>query len=318
MVTKSQTELLSEITDRLRDNNAGLISAADIRENMVNVVNSINRVVCSGDFNATFPFFNDVRAKRVSGQQNTGSFIVESGIKFQNGFGTGIQIVPYPGPTGISHNDLANLTQGNPHTQYLSTMGLNKAVGNLPMGDRWINSSGNLSASVNTNDRGLRFTYVNTNTELVNVGTKSTIKFDTDNSTMSTAKGVAQAWIRFIGSGNMQVVSSYNVTRLERTIGEDSQPNDGKYRIYFKDGLFNNANYVAIGTSNALSDDDDPSEFEINTVGITHRTPTSITFYVKNTKGNYVNASINDLVVFGNASGVMGDTGVTVGIESSP
>lgn len=299
MAIRSQTQIVNNINTDLADNNAGLISAADVRENMKDIAESITTIVGSGNFDSQTPFTAaNVRAKITNNQY--GTFIAESGVNFPNGGGT--QYVPYPGPGEIQHNDLDGLTVGNPHSQYMHTNGLNVAIGNMPMGNQWINSSGNATA-LNSENRGFRFTYIDNNNERIRVGSKSTMRFDTDNSTMFTAKSTAQAWIRFNGSGNMDVVSSYNIKQLTKT-------STGKFEVYFKDGLFDNGNYVAIAHSNSRTDSDSGEDFDINTVGIVSRNTNYITFYVLNKSSEYVDAAVNDLVVFGNASGVVPDSGV--------
>jgi len=55
MSVKSKAQLITNIQTELADNNAGLISAYDIRHNMEDIVDSINQIVASGDFNATTP-----------------------------------------------------------------------------------------------------------------------------------------------------------------------------------------------------------------------------------------------------------------------
>jgi hypothetical protein len=314
MAVKSQNTIRTEIQTRLADNNAGLISAADVRENMTNIVDSINWIVSSGDFDTETPFRgSNVRAARRAsgGGFELGLFIAESGIDFPNG--GGLQTSPYPGPGGIEHNQLAGLNVGNPHLRYMHIQGLNPATGNMPMGNSWINSSGNATA-LQTNNRGIKFTYTESK-EVMSVGDQTQVKFDVDNSTMDSAKGVAQAWLRFNGSGDMAVISSHNISVLERTRGEDNTVNVGKFRVYFKPNMFTDGNYVAIGNSNAVGDSDASAEFNVNTVGIVERTKDYLTFYVRNANGAYVDASINDLVVYGNASGVIPSTGVVVRVQ---
>lgn len=307
MAIRSKNDIVTNVNADLADNNAGLISASDVRENIKDIVESINTIVGSGNFDSETPFTGaNVRAK-ISNNQ-FGEFIAESGIRFPNVDGD-LQIVPYPGPSGISHNDLDDLDVGNVHTQYMHVNGWNKMVGNLPMGDKWINSSGNVDLLGTMNDRGFQFEYVNGSNETIHVGNKSTIEFDTDNSKMSTAKGIAQAWINFNGSGNMAINSSYNIAKLQRLAG-----GNGKFKVFFKAGLFDNSNYVALAHSNSRADNDNPEDFDRNTVGIVERTPEYISFYVLNENGEFVTAAVNDLVIFGNASGVIGDTTPTIEI----
>lgn len=309
MSVLSDTQIKANILADLADNNAGLISAADVRENIYDIVDSMKQIVASGDFDVAHPFVNDVRLKINSSATEGGSLIVESGIVFSNPLGNnGVQVVPYPGATGIQHSGLAGLSAGDPHPQYLKLTGNRNMDANLGMGgpDNWINASG----ITMTNDmHGISFEYVNATTEIMHVASGTSVAFDIDNSSMSTAKGCAQAWIRFNGSGNMQVLSSHNVTKLQRTAG-----GAGKFKIFFKTNTFSDANYVAIGSSNARGDSDTGEDFAHNTVAIVERDPSYLTFYVQDTANNYINAAVNDLIVFGNASGVTPSTGVTIEI----
>ena len=109
---KSSGDLLASIGADLSDNNAGLISAEDVRHNMEDTVFSINRIVASGDTEVEFPFFNNVTISNAHGTK--GKLFVESGIMFPNSptvsERTEIQLRPWLGPGGIQHNDLAGLT----------------------------------------------------------------------------------------------------------------------------------------------------------------------------------------------------------------
>jgi hypothetical protein len=301
MAIRSSGTIYENIQTDLADNNAGAISAADIRNNMTDVLESMNHIVASGNFNSITPFVNDVKLQLEDGAG--GKLIVGSGIEFLNN-GGGTQLVPYPGPGGISHNNLINLTVGNPHTQYMSTGGLNKATANMPMGEEWINSSGSLVGAPNTDNRGLKFEYTDSE-EIVHIGSASSIKFDADNSNTSSAKGIAQAWITFNGSGNMSIMASYNVSGVTRL-------DQGKFKVTFNPGTFSDPHYTAIGNSNAIASAGSAEDFDINTVGIVERTADYLTFCVKKDDNNtYINAAVNDLVVFGNTVGVTADSSPT-------
>lgn len=311
MAIRSASGIIQNLNTDLADNNAGLISARDVRENVKDIVDSIPQIVASGDFDATNPFTgSNVRVGIVN---NTGGmFIAESGLYFPNqtGVNGGYQYIPYGGPGTISHGDLADLTVGDNHTQYVNINGIRNMVRNFGLGSSWINSSGNNDGLISTmNDRGLKFEYIDSSNETMHVGDKTTVVFDSDDSSMYSAKGVAQAWVNWNGSGTMSVNSSYNIKEIERT-------STGKFKVYFKDGLFDDASYVAIGSSNSRTDSDSAEDFDINTVGIVERTSTYLTFLVKtsdHTAGlTYVDAAVNDLVVYGNHSGVTPDASVTL------
>ena len=64
MAIKNSGDLYESISADLADNNAGLISAEDVRHNMQDIVESLNQVVASGNFNTKNPFRNqNVRAQ---------------------------------------------------------------------------------------------------------------------------------------------------------------------------------------------------------------------------------------------------------------
>lgn len=298
MAILSKDQIKTNIQTELADNNAGLISAYDVRHNLEDIVDSINQIVASGDFEATNPFVNNVKFLR--------NIIAQSGIQFSD---TTIQYTAYPGPSSVQHNSLAGLAVGDVHTQYLPLGGVRVMTNNFGLGSNWINSSGN-SQITSSNNRGIRFQYASANQENIIVGNKSTVVFESDTSKIDTAKGVAKAWINFDASGvsSIPVVrDSYNISSLEKL-------EVGKFRIVFTSGTLKNNDYVAIGTSNSRTTAASKEDFDLNTVGIVSRSGDdasalrSLTFCVLNDAGNYVDAQINDLIIFGlgvgEASGV--------------
>lgn len=293
MSVLSKNQLKTNIQTELADNNAGAISAYDVRHNMEDIVDSINQIVASGDFDATTPFTgSNVRAKITNNQY--GAFVAESGVIFPYG---GRQLEAYPGAISINHNGLSNLTTGDVHTQYLPLTGTRVMVNNFGTGSNWINSSGN--GPVNSDNRGIRFQYAGTNTENVIFGNKSKLIFDVDNSTMSTAKGVAKAWLNFDATTATPTINSYyNVHTLEKLA-------TGKYKIVFASGTFGDNFYMALGSSNARSTAASEEDFNMNTVGTSLRAGNdaaalrSLTFVVLDEGGQYVDAKINELVVYG-------------------
>jgi hypothetical protein len=297
MAILSKDQLNTNIQSELADNNAGAISAYDVRHNMVDIVDSMNQIVASGDFDSTNPFTgSDVRAKITNNQY--GAFVAESGVIFPYGENGGRQLVAYPGPDNILHNSLDGLTAGDPHTQYLPLGGVRAMTDNLGLGNNWINSSGNSQLTTSDN-RGFQFEYVNSNKENIHVGNKSTIVFDTDNSTVSTGKGVAKAWINFDASSPTPVVNSYfNIHRLEKI-------DTGKFEIVFTSGTFGDNYYIAMGSSNGRSTASSQEDFSINKVGVTVRSGNdasalrSLTFCILDDGEQYVDAKINELVVYG-------------------
>lgn len=293
----SQEQIKQNIETELADNNAGAISAYDVRHNMVDIVDSINHIVASGDFEATTPFLKNVKIQRDDNNNEYGKLIVGSGVQFPYG---GLQIEAYPGVGGTSHNSLKDLAVGDPHLQYMPISGVRTMIKNLGLGNNWINSSGNSQITTSDN-RGFKFAYINSNTERINVGSKSFFNFDADNSTMSTAKGVAKAWINFDASGTngTPVINSYyNIHQLEKTAV-------GKFKITFTSGILGDNSYIAIGSSNARTSAGSAEDFDVNTIGIVRRTGNdlstlrSATFCILNDAGEYVDAEINELVVYG-------------------
>ena len=288
MTVKNKTDLQTYINTNLADNNAALISAEDVRTSIYDTVDSLEAVVSSGDFDASTPFVNNVRAASGVG----GWFIPEQGINFVNGLETvKLQTEAYPGPGGIDHNDLTNRGANDCHTQYLTIDGSRLMEENLPMGEHWIGASGAGS------DKGLKFV-TNGAAEDIHVGTSGSFVYG-DGSTQGSAMGVAKAWIMFDGSGGggSPVVSGhYNVSVLERL-------DVGKYKISVPSGVLKDANFVAIGSSNSRTSAGSQEDFERNTVGCVDRDFTagvaSVTFLVLNEQGAYVDAQINDLTIYG-------------------
>jgi hypothetical protein len=292
-------QLRTNISSELADNNAGLISAYDVRHNMEDIVDSINQIVASGDFDVSTPFTgSNVRAKIVNNQY--GAFIAESGVIFPYGSNGGRQLEAYPGASGVQHNQLAGLTTGDPHIQYMPLAGTRVMSDNLGLGNNWINASGN-SDIVNSDGRGLQFQTLSNSAENIKIGASTKFVFNTDNSTLSTAKGVAKAWISFDASGvgnAPEVKESYNIKELQKL-------DVGKFKIIFNSGVLKSNSYVAIGTSNSRSTANSQEDFDLNTVGIVSRAGDdasvlrSLTFCILNDGNQFVDAAINDLVVFG-------------------
>ena len=298
MTIKKSSDLLTYISTVLADNNAGLISAEDVRASIYDTAESINSIVGSGNHDTAFPFTEyNVRAKKL--------FVTESGVQFP----AGTQYVHYPGPQGISHNDFANLTAGDPHTQYYNVSGSRPLTGNMPTDTFWINSSG-------ATNRGINFTYTSDREEVHIGGASGQIVFDSDSSKLDSAQQVAKAWMTFDGSGlntaaTPVVKASYGISGVQRV-------SQGKYKITFNSGVFKNNNYVPIGNSTSMAASGGPEDFDVNTVGMVMREGDdasalrTLTYYVRNDDNSYVDAEINDLVVFGLGPGVSSATPPTV------
>ncbi len=309
MAVRPQDQIRDNINADLADNNAGNISASDVRLNMEDIVDSIIPIVSSGNMNAS-PFVgNNVRIGK-SSENEYGELIVESGIRFDNGTGTEglLQVTPFLGEEGIVHNNLSGLNLGDPHTQYMNVNGIRTAERNIGLGDNWINSNGSSDGLPSTyDDHGFQFeTLSGGDEEVVHLGSKSKIKTDIDGAEMTSAVQVAQAYVRFIGSGDMAVVDSHNVSQIER------YDDPGKFKVYFKAGLFSDGNYVCIANSNATTDNASPEDFDLNVAAVVERTADYVSFVVRNDNNEYVNAAVNDLVVYGRASGVVNNETVNI------
>ena len=129
MTAKNKEALIAYVTGVLADNNAGAISAADVRTSIIDTIDSIVPIVSSGSF-IDYPFIKNIVVKRTQGDSSTGHIIVQSGITFPNG-GGGTQYVPYPGPQSIEHNSLDKLNIGDPHPQYAQIGGGRPFQGNI-------------------------------------------------------------------------------------------------------------------------------------------------------------------------------------------
>ena len=208
----------------------------------------------------------------------------------------------YPGATGVDHNDLKNLTAGDPHTQYLPADGSRPMTGHLAMGSNWISASGGAN-------KGIKFTY-HTDRDDVHIGSSGDLVF-WDNSRFNTGKAAAKAWLSFDASAGTPTISGhYNVSSIT-DVGQ------GKFRVNFVDNVLGSNDYAAIGQSNARSTGASEEDFDRHTVGIvarsgTYDTQRFLSYQVLNENGSYVDAYRNDLVVFGLGSGVsMGSPGAT-------
>jgi hypothetical protein len=310
MTIKKKATILSDITTDLADNNAGSISAEDVRSNMYDAVESINSIVGSGNHDSSHPFVYNVRASNADGSH--GLFIAESGVQFPNQVGGSCtQIMCYPGPYGISHNDLADLTTGDVHTQYYMVDGSRPMLGNVTMQDTyWIGSSG-------VNNAGLKFVYAprtgNPHRNDIHVGMSGDFLFQADQSRLSSSQGVAKAWINFDGSG----VGHIPVVRASYNVADLKHHSRGKYTVTFNSGVLENNSYVVVATSNSTTASGSMEDFDVNTVGAVMRYGSEndgvekfrkCTFVVRNDAGEYVDGEINDLVIFGAGSGVTAST----------
>lgn len=308
---KDIPELVADINARLADNNAGSISAQDVRETMRNVAKSIRHIVASGQWeDAELRFVNNIHVKTTTDLASSlttgGIVIVESGIRFDNEIGNGaLQTHPYPGPGAINHAELTNLSQ-DVHPQYLPLNGSRAMQADLKIDQYSISSSGYAG-------HGISFEHGGADRETLVVGNETDIKFAYDNTRMTTGRSTAQAWLSFssvsgvVGeSDNVTVHASYNITKIERLRDSNNVLENGKFKIYFKQNLFaDGEDYIAIGRSNGRDAHSEGSDFDRVDVAVVERAAEYCTFYVLDETGNYTDAYWNDLVVFGVPSGTL-------------
>lgn len=301
--------ILTSIGQDLADNNAGLISAEDVRHNMEDTVASISRIVASGDTETEYPFYNNVTVRHIPGDGN-GLLYVESGIYFPNSSENPslLQEDPYPGNDAIDHGQLApGSLLDDDHPQYMNLNGTRSMDDNLGVGTtNWINSSGLENGA--SDDRGIQFVYQGDHDDLY-IGTSGKLEFNLDNTYTDSFHGLAKAWLSFDASGNLPpdhnapvIKSYYNVENL-------TKDDTGKFTITFNSGVFEDNKYVALGLSNATSTSGSQEDMDLNTVGIVLRTgndgpddvdnPRKLTFVVQNDGNQYIDAQNNDLVVYG-------------------
>jgi len=307
---KSKAELISSIVGDLADNNAGLISAEDVRTNMADTANSINDIVASGDTESAYPFHNNVKIKKSTSDGTTGKLIVGSGVEFSDGC---TQTVCYPGAGGINHTDLANKDAYDDHPQYLPVLGTRNMTGNLGMGkaEYFINSSG----ASDPGKRGLGFQR-NADTDREEILVSGTMIFE-DQSRIETGLSTARAWVTFDASPTAGSVtwSGYNVTAITKT--------SEKFAITFESGVLDDNSYLAFGYSNGRSTAINNTDFDRCFVGLTDRSGTDIpadrrtlSFAVLTESGVYsANSKQNHVVVFGANSGVL-STNINTGTIS--
>lgn len=295
---KSSGDLIASISADLADNNAGLISAEDVRHNMEDIAFSINRVVASGDTDVKFPFYQNVRAKKDTVANAYGQFIPESGILFPNApvNSTELQVEPWLGTYKIDHNQLSNLAVGDVHTQYYALNGARELTANFKAGNNWVNASG-------TDNVGFKFVPVD-NHPTQEIYVSGSMRWG-DNSTMDNAKGAAKAWCNFNASGNLDGNNNLPYVRSYHNISGITRLAPGKLKITFTSGTFRNNDYVCFGQANGRITAGSQEDFAINTVGITQRTGNdgtalrSCTFLILNEAGEYVDSEICDFVAYG-------------------
>lgn len=301
-------ELITNISSELADNNAGLISAYDVRHNMEDMAFSINKIVASGDTEVEFPFFNAVKFSTADATSNSagadhGDLIVESGIFFPNADDATKQdkrqTEPWLGDTGINHDNLQGLGNDT-HLQYYNRDGSRPLQGNMSTNDglteNWINCSG-------IDDVGFKFVQTNPTATEQEIYVSGTMRWaNTDNSVLENAKGVAKAWAYFSASGAGNVPEIYSWHNIE-SIARKGEA--GKLKITFPSGTFENNDFVAIGTSNGTTSDSNLLDMDVNTVACVARSGDdgtmlrSVTYVIQDEAGQYVDGKVCSFVAYG-------------------
>lgn len=318
----SSGELIANISSELADNNAGLISAYDVRHNMEDLAFSVNKIVSSGDTEVVFPFFNAVKFSTADSASPSvgadhGDLIVESGIFFPNcddvSKSTKRQTEPWLGDVGIDHDNLQNLNNDS-HLQYYNRDGSRPLAGDMSTSNYWINKSG-------IQNVGFSFEQLNPTATEQEIYVSGAMRWiNTDNSVLENAKGVAKAWAYFSasGAGNVpQIYAWHNIHSISRK-GEA-----GKLKITFTSGTFENNNFVAIGTSNGTTSNNNLLDMDVNTVSCVARsgndgtTLRSVTFVIQDEAGQYVDGKVCSFVAYGYSPGESSGVVPTMIDESS-
>jgi hypothetical protein len=301
---KNSGDLITSISTDLGDNNAGLISAEDVRHNLEDAVVSIKGIVASGNTDAEYPFYKNVRATKAA-DATQGIFIAESGISFPNypvsvaGLSNNTQIQPYPGIAGLDHGELAGRDDDD-HVAYYALNGARACTDDFVLGNFWLNASG-------FSNVGFKFVPESGNSggtfHEQTIYTSGTMKFSDNSVIPNTAKGVANAWICLDASGaatNEPAIRSYhNISGVYRT-------GKGRLEIHFSSGTFRDVKYAAIGTSHGTTASGSNDDISVNTVGLVMRDMIdnnpdrqTVTCVVKNEGGDYVDAELIDCVFYG-------------------
>jgi len=127
------------------------------------------------------------------------------------------------------------------------------------------------------------------------------LEFDKDSSTIASAVPTAHAFIRFKGANPPVVKSSYNIQSIKRI-------DQGKYEFYFKPSARFSAgglgDYVVVAHANGTSTASSVEDMDLVNAASVERSGDVFSLAVQNDAGVYVDCELNDVVVFGIASGV--------------
>ena len=342
--------LVASISADLANNNAGLISAEDVRHNMEDTVVSIRGIVASGEGsqNSKFEFYNPIIASKSTADPATeweqpgtvftsGDFVAESGIIFPNAPENEDerQVRPWLGDSSINHANLAGLG-GDDHSAYYNLNGVRALTGNMKTNGVWINASG-------TDKTGLKFRpdvaddetsqtilvsgYIPPNRRWVHIseprqqpGYSNAGGFEfMDKSIIPNGKGMAKAWIQLNTSGIVdgvddrpEIFSYHNISGVDRR-------GAGKFDITFTSGTFEHNRYVAVASANGTTTNSDRHDFEDVFVGIVTRNGDDddnglrkCEVAIKDTAGAYQDSEMVDIVFFGYSPGESSGTPPTV------
>lgn len=292
----SSGQLIASIQADLADNNAGLISAEDVRHNMEDIAFSINKIVASGDTDVEFPFYNNVRLSKIDGD---GDLSLESGVFFpfcdDVAKRTQRQTEPWLGDTGVDHGSIDGLADDD-HLQYYARNGARPLTGNMSTDSHWINKSG-------ISNVGFRFEQTNAAATEQEIYVSGTMRWkNTDNSILENAKGVSKAWCFFNASGvggHLPVVHSWH------NIHSISKKAQGQFKITFTSGTFENNHFVAVGTSNGTNASGTLNDMETNAVACIARSGDdgnmlrSVTYVIRDEGGSYTDSAVCQFVAYG-------------------
>lgn len=328
-------QLIASISADLADNNAGLISAQDVRHNLEDTVYSIRKITASGETESKFVFYNPIVASKATAGaaelsnagtvKSSGDFVAESGVIFPNAPENSDkrQVRPWLGDSKIDHGSIGGLGDDD-HPVYYNLNGVRPLTGNMKTNGVWINASGQ-------DDTGLKFRPDHTSdatqqTILVSGYTPAARRNEAgfsnqgglefmDKSIIPNGKGMAKAWLSLATSGihagtddRPQLFAYHNISGVHRLAA-------GQIAITFTSGTFHDNAYVAIGTASARNTNtpkdyglggtsNNPANFEVNTVGIAGRSGVrnglrECRVYIVDDDGSYQDTDRLDLVFFG-------------------
>lgn len=350
----NKADLLTSIAADINDNLGGEISAADVRTNVTDIVDSIEHIYASGADPHVQRRFRALDDVTVSGVLDAKNFYADHGtVMIGSGAypDAGLQIKePWnlkEGTTAIGYFALNALASGNDNGDRNSAVGFmsqstlttgsdNTSLGfnsllNTTTGSNNVALGKDAGKAAITSWSGVYIGYqagfgatghgnvfigpeagkTNTDNNKLIIGNDNSadplmsgdfetglVAFRTKLSVPSiTSPSVAKAWLNFDASTSVPTVnSSHNI----RSIVDHGT---GKFVVNISSGVLNSDNFMAFGQSNFRSTATSLEDFERGTVGLTLRDLISagsgVSFAILNNDGNYTDAKLNDLVVYG-------------------